>query len=271
MCAALSIVPPDRKPKTSVMTTIGDQLAGHRPALAIDRMVDPAGREQDAEQTQDRPRRTDGRGVATEHEAGGRTGRGAGQVEGQEPERSVPALDDRARDVQRVHVEGEMEQVDVEERHRPEPPVLPLRHAELVELERLEDVLALVGEQRGERDDRRHRDDQQGERQPRRVAASAREVAPRGAGVAGLLGQPAEAVGDLGLVLGRRPPVGLPIGLDGARVVAGSDARGRDVAPGRVGRRRLGQVAGWPTRSGRPRPRRRAGSAPRRDRAAPPP
>ena len=125
------------------MTTMVTSWLAHRPALAIDRMMDPTGREQDAEQTEDRAGRADGRGVSTEHEAGGRTGRRTGQVEGQEPERSVPALDDRAREVQRVHVERQVEQVHMEERHRPESPVLPLRHAELVELERLEDVLAL--------------------------------------------------------------------------------------------------------------------------------
>ena len=72
----------------------------------------------------------------------------------------------------------------------------------------------------------RHRD-------PRAVAAAAREVALRGPGVAGLLGQPAEPAGDLGLVLGRRPAVGLAVGVDRAVQVAVADARRRDVPPGR--------------------------------------
>ena len=238
------------------MTTIGDQLAGHRPALAIDRMVDPAGREQDAEQTHDRARRADGRGVATEHEAGGRTGRGTGQVEGQEPERSVPALDDRARDVQRVHVERQVEQVHVEERHRPESPVLPLRHAELVELERLEDVLALVGEQRGERHDRRHRDDQQGQRQPRRIAASAGEVAPRGAACRR---SPWTASRD---GWRSRPcPRAAPAGRPADRPRWRRRCRGLGRARPRCCARRCTSTGsregrGWRTRSGRPRPRR---------------
>ena len=69
----------------------------------------PAGREQEPEQPEDRPRRADRRHVATEHEAGDRPGRRAGQVEEQEPDGAVPALDDRPGEVQRVHVEEQVE------------------------------------------------------------------------------------------------------------------------------------------------------------------
>ena len=48
-------------------------------------------------------------------------------------------------------------------------------------------------------------------------AAAAREVPVRGAGVAGLLGQPAESRGDLRLVLGGRAAIGLAIGVDAPR------------------------------------------------------
>ena len=45
-----------------------------------------------------------------------------------------------------------------------------------------------------------------------------------------------------GLVLARRSLVGLAIGVDGAGQVAVADAGRRDVAPGRVGERVLGQL-----------------------------
>ena len=79
-------------------------------------------------------------------------------------------------------------------------------------------------------------------RDPRPVAPAAREVALRGAGVAGLLVQPAEPVGDLGLVLRGRPTVGFAVGRDRAVQVAVADPRRRDVPPGGVGRRRLRQL-----------------------------
>ena len=120
------------------------QLAHDPAALPIDRVVDARGRQQDAEQPEDRPGRPDRRDVATESEAGHRARGGTGQVEQQEPDRPVPALDDRAREVERVHVEAEVEQVAVEQGHAPEAPVLPRRHGRLVELEKVVDRLAVL-------------------------------------------------------------------------------------------------------------------------------
>ena len=111
------------------------QLADDAAALPVDRVVDPAGGQQDPEQPEDRAGRTDRRDVAAEDEARRRTGRGAGEVEREEAPRAVPALDDRAREVQGVHVEDQVEEVAVEQRHRPESPVLPGRDRGLVELE----------------------------------------------------------------------------------------------------------------------------------------
>ena len=243
-CAALSMVPPDANPNTMLITTRNIswltiprlcRSTGWWMRAAVNRMPNSP---------KIAPGRPDRRDVATEHEARDRARGGAGQVEEQEPDRPVPALDDRAREVERVHVEAEVEQVAVEQGHGPQPPVLPRRHGGLVELEKVVDRLAgrWLGEQRGQRDDARDRDDHEGHRDPRRVAAAAREVALRGAGVAGLLVEPAEAAGDLGLVLGRRPAVRLAVGGDRAVQVAVADARGRDVPPRRVGRRRLGQL-----------------------------
>ena len=61
------------------------------------------------------------------------------------------------------------------------------------------------------------------------------EVAPCRPRIPGLLGQPAQASGDLGLVLARGAPIGFAIRLDGADQLAGSDACRRDVPPGAVG------------------------------------
>ncbi len=65
-------------------------------------------------------------------------GRCTCQVEHDEPDGAVPALDDQARQVQRVHVEAEVKDVAVEEGHRPQPPVLARGHGRLVELEPVE-------------------------------------------------------------------------------------------------------------------------------------
>ena len=74
------------------------------------------------------------------------------------------------------------------------------------------------------------------------IASALGEIALRGPGVAGLLVEPAEPVGDLRLVLARRPLVCFAIGLDRAGQVAVTNPGGRHVAPGRIGRRRLGQL-----------------------------
>ena len=107
------------------------ELADQRPALAVDRVMEPAGGQQDPEQPEDRAGCANRRNVATEHEARGRPCRRTGQVEGQEPDATVPALDDRAGQPQGVHVEQQVEQVAVQERHRPEAPVLPAATAGL--------------------------------------------------------------------------------------------------------------------------------------------
>ena len=74
------------------------------------------------------------------------------------------------------------------------------------------------------------------------AAAAAGEVAPRRPDVARLLRQPAEPVRDLRLVLRRRPAIRLAVGRDRPVQVAVADPGRRDVPPGRVGGRRLGQL-----------------------------
>ena len=119
---------------------------------------------------------------------------------------AVEPFDDRPDQVQRVHVEEQVEEAAVDERDGEQAPVLARRDRRLVEPERLLDPLAVVRSRRvsdtitvrpmisvGQRD-----------RQPR-PAATPGEVAARAPLVAGLLGQPAEARRDLGLVLGRSP------------------------------------------------------------------
>ena len=125
----------------------------------------------------------------------------------------------------------------------------PAREGQLVELEQLVERLAVLGEERGQRDDAGQRDDHQRQRDPRSVAPAAREVALRGAGVAGLLVEPAEPAGDLGLVLRGRPSIGFAVGRDRAVQVAIAHPRRRDVPPRGVCRRRLRQFQdGHPAR-----------------------
>ena len=104
------------EPEREVDQDEDPDLSCDRPRVAIDRMVDPARRRDDAEHPEDRARGTDGRGLTAEREAGNRAGRRAGQVEDQEPERAVPAFDEGPDDPQRPHVEGEMQPVGVDER-----------------------------------------------------------------------------------------------------------------------------------------------------------
>ena len=106
---------------------------------------------------EDRARRADRRDVAAEHEARRRAGGGAGQVEGQEPDGSVPAFDDRAGQVQGVHVEEQVERVvrrwssvTVHSRQ-----YSPCGDGQLVQLEPVVEAAALRGQQRRQRHDRR--------------------------------------------------------------------------------------------------------------------
>ena len=110
---------------------------------------------------------------------------------------------------------------------------------------------ALGREQDDERDDRRRGDDDRGDRDQRPVAAGLGEVPSGRAGVTGLLGQPPEPGGDLGLVGCGRPSIGFAIGPLRGTQVALADAGRRHVPPGRIGRWRLADLdGGFPRRDG---------------------
>ena len=115
-----------------------------RAARPVDRTMQPRSGEQDPEEAEDRARRAHRRDVATEDEAPDRPRRGTREIEDKEPDRAVPALDDRPGEVQGVHVEEQVEHAPVQQRDRPEAPVLPRSHGPLVELEGVEDRLAFV-------------------------------------------------------------------------------------------------------------------------------
>ena len=200
----------------------------------VDRVVDPPGSEQDPEQPEDRARRTDRRDVAAEHEASGRARpprrRGRTAVNRRDPyQRStiVPAR------YSAYMLNARWRHVAVQEGHRPQPPVLARGHSRLVELEPLVQepgprsansavsetivvtaMMSSVSVNRG-----------------RRPAPG--EVALRRPTVAGLLAQPAEPVGDLGLVLVRGAAIGFAVGVERAVEVAVADTRRRDVPPRR--------------------------------------
>jgi hypothetical protein len=102
--------------------------------------------------------------------------------------------------------EGVRLRVAVEQDDRQQPPDLALGDERLVELERVVDAEAVGGEGRRERDGNRDPQDRvRGDGEM--AAAAAGEVPPRGADVAGLLRQPAEAVRDVALVLERRAAI----------------------------------------------------------------
>ena len=135
------------------------------------------------------------------------------------------------------------------ERHAQQAIQLALADVESVEPELAEDGLARVvlGDQRDAGRDEDHGD---GQPEPDRAAAP-REVPVRGAGVAGLLGQPAESRGDLGLVLRGSPAIGLSIGIDGLVQIARADAHARKVPPSPIRGSVLGQGGhGLPRRGG---------------------
>ena len=178
----------------------------------------------------------------------------------QEAKRPVPALDDRPGEVQGIHVEEQVQQrggeepwvrAAVQQRHREQPPVLAGRDRLLVELEGFVQDLTLGRQDRRQRDDDGRRDQDGRDGQDLRIATTAGEVSPRPVDVAGLLGQPAESVRDLGTVGGGRPPFGLTVGADRGLEIPFADVGGRDVAPGRVRRRRLPDLQdGLPGRQG---------------------
>ena len=119
----------------------------------------------------------------------------------------------------------------------------PAATAGLVELESAVEPRAFDREHRRRarrstyRDDRRHR-----ERDQRAVTAAAREVALGRAGVAGLLGEPAQPVRDLRLVLRRGPAVRLAVRAHRRPQGAHPDAGGREVPPRPIGGRGLAQL-----------------------------
>ena len=239
------------KPKAMLIEDQHPELAHERPALPIDGVVQTTSGQQHAEQPEDGARCPDRRPVPAEHEAADRSGRGAGEIHDDERRRAVPALDDRSGQVQGVHVEEQVHRAGVEQRDRPQPPVLALCERGLVEGEGVEERLALGREAGRQRHDHGRGDEHDRDRQQRPVAAAAGEVLACRARIALLLHQPAQSSRDLGLVLGRGSPVRLPVGGDRAGQVAAADPGGRYVAPGGVGRGRLAELCrGLPGREG---------------------
>ena len=157
----------------------------------------------------------------------------------------VHALDDRAVQVQDVHVEGEVDDAEVEERAGDDPPPLALGDQEAVDEVLLPDRAnaapehatakgLAVAQDRVDREQRRaDRDDRVGH--PWRVGgvrtARAVELAPSCEVVAGLLQQPRDAVRDLAALRSRRTPIRLAIGGDRSLEVAVTHELLGDTAP----------------------------------------
>ena len=178
--AALSIEPPEANPNTMLIRISGADLAtSPRLWRSTGWWIRPAARRIPNSPKTAPEAPTDGMS-ATEHEAGGRAGGRAGEIERPEAQRPVPALDDRARKVERIHVEREVEQVAVEEGHRPQPPVLALRRRPACRAASGSKIAWPSSEKSAVSETiARDRDDQQGQRDARRVAAATREVALR--------------------------------------------------------------------------------------------
>ena len=128
----------------------------------------------------------------------------------------------------------------------------PVSDGHLVEGESVDQELAIGRQEGRQRDDDRRGDEDRRDRDERRVATTLGEVPSRGLRIPGFLGEPAQARGDLRLVGGRCPPVGLAIRLDRPVQVAMADPGRRDVPPGQIGRWCLAQLGrGLPRREGR--------------------
>ena len=110
-----------------------DLAEQHLAAPVEHRVVRPRDREEHAEQPEHRARRADRWDVTTEQVAADRARRGREEVDREVQPRAVELLDERAREVQRVHVEDQVQESAVEQRHREQAPVLAVRDRELVE------------------------------------------------------------------------------------------------------------------------------------------
>ena len=105
-----------------------------------DRQVQPRRSEENTEQPEDRPGRAGPELDVAEGERRERAADRRDHIEGNEPERSVEPLDDRPDEVQRVHVQPEVDEgqregvrlrAAVDEGHRHEPPDLAGGEADL--------------------------------------------------------------------------------------------------------------------------------------------
>ena len=235
----------EREPDHEVQDDQGPDLSGQAATLAIQyRVVDPAGREQAAEQAEDRPRRSNRADERiAEHIARDRRSEITGKVHDDEQLPAVDPLHDRPDEVEGIHVECEVDRALVQERNRQEAPVLPAGNGALVEQEAVVDRAIRRGDHVGHH---RDRDDRVCDRKRQAVAPASGEIAPRRSAVAGFLGQPAQPRCNLGLVARWGPSVGFPIRLDGGGQAASAHELGRDAPPGQIAARCLADVGRRP-------------------------
>ena len=183
--------------------------------------------------------------------AGERGGDPGQDVEEEHQPGAIHLLHDLPGKPQGVHVEQQVEDVVrvVDQNDGEQPIDLAAGDQVLVELELQLERAAGTDLARRRRPalhrdqgrDHRHADDQVGHEGRQHVAAAAREVAASGTGVAGLLGEPAQARGDQRLVGGGGAPLALAVGVERALEVLGANPRRRDLTPGSIRCRRLGQ------------------------------
>ena len=121
----------------------------------------------------------------------------------------------------------------MDEGHRQQPVELAVHDRASFQVQRREQAAFRVGE--GDERDGRGEDHEELRQPEPDPSPGPGEVPVRGARVAGLLGQPAEARRDLRLVIGRRAAVSLAIGLHRRGQLAGSHPYAGEIAPRRVG------------------------------------
>ncbi len=205
------------------------------------RVVASTDDEREPEEPEDGPRGTGSRALRGEQDRQDAAAQGTEDVENGVLDPAVELLEDRAKEIEGVHVEGKVQHAQVEEGRGDEPIPLAIGHGRAVHGASLDERAAAEAEEveASRQQHVEHEDaDVDGEDGPghvRRVggvgAAGAVELAPRGEVVALLLQEPADAVGQRPPLAGRRPTLRLAVRLDRAFELAVAHALLGDGAP----------------------------------------
>ena len=196
------------------------------------RLMDPDRHEDEAEQPEDRPAGTHRR-RRVEQVAGDRAAQAREQVDRDVRGAAVERLRERADDPQRIHVQAQVDEAGVRQRHGQQRQYSPCEHGVLVEQQQVAHLVAQRARavQDEEADDRRYGDDRVGRVRREHAGSGTAEVARRCALVAHFLVQPAKTRLDRRELVGRCARLCLAIGARGGDVIALANARARQLHP----------------------------------------